>query len=390
MTRATSPRAPILPANPSIDIDLDAIAHNTRLLREHAGDAAVMAVVKADGYGHGAVHVARTALTAGADALGVATLDEALALRRAGIVAPVLAWLHPPGADFASALRAEVQMAIASARQLDELLESVAVTGVTATVTAKLDTGLNRNGVGAEDYSAFLTALARASASGAIRLHGMMTHLSHGDDPANPANDRQAERFVEMCAQARRAGLTYEVAHMANSAATMTRPDLRFDLVRPGIALYGQSPIPDRGDMGLIPAMTLSCPVALVKSVSAGEGVSYGHTWVADRDTAVALLPIGYADGVFRGMSGRMEVSINGRRHRNVGRICMDQLVIDIGTDHDVAVGDRALLFGAGRDGEPLAQDWADALGTINYEIVTSPRGRVSRVYRPVSEILPG
>ena len=185
-----------------------------------------------------------------------------------------------------------------------------------------------------------------------------------------------------MVAQAGEAGLRYEVVHLSNSPSVMTRPDLAFDMVRPGIAVYGQTPIPERGDMGLRPAMTLKCPVALVRSVKAGEGVSYGHTWIAERDTTLALLAIGYADGVFRNLSGRIDVLINGRLRRSVGRICMDQFVVDVGPESDVAEGDDAILFGPGTQGESTAQDWADLLGTINYEIVTSPRARVTRSYR--------
>jgi alanine racemase len=364
-------------------VDLDAIAHNVRLLRELAGSAQVMAVVKADGYGHGAAPVARAALAAGAAELGVATVNEALALRRDGITAPVLAWLHPPGADFAPALEADVQLGVSSVRQLSEVLDAGRRTGRTATVTVKVDTGLNRNGVGAAEFPAMLTALARARAEDAIRLRGIMSHLACGDDPASPVNDIQAQRFSDMRMQARTAGVEFEVAHVCNSPAAMTRPDLALDMVRPGIAVYGQTPIPTRGDMGLRPAMTLKCPVVLIRSVSAGDGVSYGHTWIADRDTTVALLPLGYADGVFRNLSGRIDVLINGRRRRSVGRICMDQFVVDLGPGPvDVAEGDDAILFGAGTHGESTAQDWADLLGTINYEVVTSPRGRVTRTYR--------
>jgi alanine racemase len=184
-------------------------------------------------------------------------------------------------------------------------------------------------------------------------------------------------------AQAREHGPQFEVAHLSNSPAVMARPDLAYDMVRPGIAVYGLSPIPDRGDMGLVPAMTLKCPVVLVRSVRAGDAVSYGHTWVADADTTVALLPIGYADGVFRGLSGRFDVLINGRRRRSVGRLCMDQFVVDLGAGPvDVGEGDEAILFGPGSHGEPRAQDWADVLKTIHYEVVTSPRGRVTRSYR--------
>ena len=364
-------------------VDLDAVAHNVRLLREHAGSAEVMAVVKADGYGHGAVAVGRAALAAGAAELGVATIDEALALRRDGVCSPVLAWLHPPGTDFGPALEADVEVAVSSVRQLGEVLDAVERTGRTATITVKVDTGLNRNGVSAVEYPDVLTALRRAQADGAIRLRGIMSHLVYADNPENPFNDLQAQRLTDMVASARDQGVRCEIVHLSNSPAVMTRPDLAFDMVRPGIAVYGQTPIPERGDMGLRPAMTLKCPVALVRSVQAGDGVSYGHTWIAEHDTTLALLPIGYADGVFRTLSGRIDVLIKGRPRRSVGRICMDQFVVDLGPGEvDVAEGDDAILFGPGTQGEPTAQDWADLLGTINYEVVTSPRGRVTRTYR--------
>jgi alanine racemase len=364
-------------------VDLGAIGHNVRVLREHAGPAQVMAVVKADGYGHGATQVARAALAAGAAELGVATVEEALALRADGITAPTLAWLHPPGIDFGPALLAGVEIAVSCERQLDELLDAARRTGRTATVTVKVDTGLNRNGVAPRDYPSMLAALRRAVAEEAIRLRALMSHMVYADQPRNPINDVQAQRLTEMAARAREEGVRFEVAHLSNSAATMSRPDLAFDLVRPGIAVYGLSPVPELGDMGLMPAMTVKCPVALVKSVRAGEGVSYAHTWIAERDTTVALLPIGYADGVFRALGGRLEVLINGRRRRGAGRICMDQFVVDLGPGRpDVSEGDEAILFGPGGAGEPTAQEWADLLGTIHYEVVTSPRGRITRNYR--------
>lgn len=364
-------------------VDLDAIAHNVRLLRDLAGSAQVMPVVKADGYGHGATPVAHAALAAGAAELGVATIGEALALRRDGITAPLLAWLHPPDTDFGPALQADIQLAVSSERQLGEVLAAARRTGSSATITVKVDTGLNRNGVGAADYPAMLTALHRAQADEAIRLRGIMSHLAHGDDPDNPFNDVQAQRLRDMRIHAGEQGVHFELAHLSNSPAAMTRPDLAFDMVRPGIAVYGQTPIPSRGDMGLRPAMTLKCPVALIRSVKAGDGVSYGHTWIAQQDTTVALLPIGYADGVFRTLSGRIDVLINGKLRRSVGRICMDQFVVNLGPGPvDVAEGDDAILFGPGTQGEPTTQDWAELLGTINYEVVTSPRGRVIRTYR--------
>jgi alanine racemase len=364
-------------------VDLGAIQHNVRALREHAGRAQVMAVVKADGYGHGAVEVAKAALAAGAAELGVATVDEALALRAAGVNAPVLAWLHPPGIDFGPALLADVQIAVSSLRQLDELLAAVRHTGRTAAVTIKVDTGLNRNGIPLAQYPTMLTALGRAIAEDAIRLHGLMSHMVYADQPDNPINDLQAQRFTDILALTRDHKVPFEVAHLSNSSATMTRPELAFDMVRPGIALYGLSPVPTLGEMGLTPAMTVKCTVALVKSIRTGEGVSYGHTWIAQQDTTVALMPIGYADGVFRSLGGRLEVQINGRRRPGVGRICMDQFLVDLGPGVvDVADGDEAILFGPGTRGEPTAQEWADLLDTIHYEVVTSPRGRIIRTYR--------
>ena len=368
---------------PEAVVDLDAIAHNVGLLAEYSGSAAVMAVVKADGYGHGATQVARAALNAGAAELGVATLAEALALRRDGISAPVLAWLHSPGTDFAPALIADVQLAISSHRQLAGVLEAVERTGITATVTVKVDSGLNRNGAPRTQIAELLTALRRAVAADAVRVHGVMSHLACADEPGNPANDAQADCFRLICAEVRRAGLDVAVEHLSNSAATLSRPDLAFDMVRTGIAMYGLNPVPSLGNLGLIPAMTVKAPVALVKSVAAGAGVSYGHTWVAPRDTTVALVPLGYADGVFRALGGRIEVLVNGRRRPSIGRVCMDQFVVDLGEGAtDVREGDEAFLFGPGSAGEQTAQDWADLLGTITYEVVTSPRGRVVRTYR--------
>lgn len=371
------------PPGPTAEVDLGAIAHNVRVLRERAGSAAVMAVVKADGYGHGATAVARTALAAGAAEVGVATVGEALALRRDGITAPVLAWLHAPGTDFSPALAADVQIAVSSAEQLDALVDAARRTGVTAVTTLKVDTGLSRNGVAAADLPKVLVALAHAVAEGTVHARGIMSHLACGDEPGNPMNDRQAARLQEMRELAREYGVDFEIAHLSNSPAAMTRQDLAFDMVRPGIAIYGQTPIPALGTMGLRPAMTLKAPVAMVRSITAGDGVSYGHTWIAERDTTVALIPLGYADGIFRTLSGRLQVSINGRRHPGVGRICMDQFVLDLGPGPvDVGVGDEAVLFGPGDSGEPTTQDWADLIGTINYEVVTAVRGRITRVYR--------
>src|ERR1700743_2444337 len=249
-------------------VDLGAIEHNVRVLGEHAGRAQVMAVVKADGYGHGATAVARAALAAGASELGVATIGEALALRADGITAPVLAWLHPPGIDFDPALLADVEIAVSSVRQLEELLDAARRTGRTATVTVKVDNGLNRNGVPLGHYPSMLTALRQAVAEDAVRLRGLMSHMVFSDEPDNPINNVQVQRFTDIGAPTRDQGVPFAVAPLSNSSSTMSRPDLAFDMVRPGIAVYGLSPVPSLGDFGLIPAMTAKCAVALVKSVA--------------------------------------------------------------------------------------------------------------------------
>lgn len=380
--RTAAPRAEAL-------IDLDAIAHNVRVLNECAGSAGVMAVVKADGYGHGALPVARTALAAGAVELGVATLDEALALRAGGITAPVLSWLLMSDEDTAPALAADVQLGVSSPRHLDAVLAGARASGRTAVVHLKVDTGLNRNGVSPTELPQLLDALARAQADGLVRVRGVFSHLVRADEPRHPVVDVQAAALREVLAQAARVGVVPEVVHLANSAATLTRPDLAFDLVRPGIAVYGLNPVPTLGELGLRPAMTLRARVALVKRVAAGQGVSYGHAWTASQDTTVALLPVGYADGVPRALSGRWEVQLGGVRRPVVGRVCMDQVVVDCGPEggspdgDGVAEGDTAVLFGPGGAGEPTAQDWAETLDTIHYEVVTGVRGRVVRTWAP-------
>lgn len=368
-------------------VDLSAVAHNIGILRAHTA-AEVMAVVKADGYGHGASQVGQAALAAGASELGVATVTEALSLRRGGITAPVLAWLHGRGADFAAAITADVQLGVSSARQLASVVEAARSLGVTAAVTVKIDTGLARNGVAPAEWDQIRDDIAKAVAEQVIVLRGAMTHLVRGDEPDHPTNDLQAERFDKAVADLTRVGAPPQIRHIANSAATLTRPDLARDLVRPGIAVYGRSPAPDLGDFGLLPVMTLSAEVLSVKKIDAGQGVSYGHTWVAPRDTMVALLPAGYADGIPRLLSNRLRANVNGRNFPGVGRVCMDQMVIDVGPDGGgVVEGDRAVLFGTGADGGPTALEWAETIGTIDYEIVSGIRGRAVRTYSaaPVS-----
>jgi alanine racemase len=349
-------------------VDLDAIRDNVTIL--HAGTSAeVMAVVKGDGYGHGAVPVARAALSGGATWLGVCTLTEALELRTAGITSPVLAWLISPGAPLHQAVEADVDLNAASLSQFDEVVAAGRIAGRAPRVHLKIDTGLNRNGAPVADWPALVEAAAKAEAAGDAQVVGVWSHLVYADVPDHPTTDRQLAAYRDALAMAESVGLRPRVRHLANSAATLTRPDTHFDLVRPGIAIYGLSPIEGRS-FGLRPAMTAHARVALVKRVPAGEGVSYGHTYVTQRETTLALVPLGYADGVPRHAGNVGPVWINGNRYTVAGRVCMDQIVVDCGDD-PVAAGDEAVLFGPGDRGEPLADDWAAAIGTINYEIVT-------------------
>jgi alanine racemase len=359
-----------------VRIDLDAIRDNVALLRGRT-DAAVMAVVKADGYGHGMLPAARAALAGGATWLGVCNLGEALALRAGGITAPVLAWLVAPGMPLHDGVAADIDLSAAGLGQLAEIVTAAGVAGRAARVHLKIDTGLSRNGATASDWPALLEAAAKAQADGAVEVVGVWSHFAYADAPGHATIDRQLTAFHDALDTAGRHGINPQVRHLANSAATLTRPDTHFDLVRPGIACYGLTPIPGY-DFGLRPAMTARARVILAKRVAAGEGVSYGHTYTTARETTLALVPLGYADGVPRHASGVGPVLLNGAVRTVAGRVCMDQIMLDCGDD-PVAAGDVATLFGPGG---PSADDWAAAIDTINYEIVTRfGSARVPRVY---------
>ena len=362
-------------------IDLAAIAANVGVLRSNTA-AEVMAVVKADGYGHGLVPSARAAVAGGATWLGVAMLEEALALRAAGLTQRVLAWLSTPQETDAlrATLAAEVDISVSTLASLDLVVATAAELGQPARVHLKIDTGLSRNGATAADWPALVEAAAKAAATGVIETTGIWSHFVHADSPGHPTTARQIERFGDALDLAKAIGVVPEVRHLANSAASVTLPQAHFDLVRPGIAVYGLSPVPHEGDFGLVPAMTLRGQLANVKRVPAGEGISYGHQYILDRDSNLALVPLGYADGVPRAATNLGPVSVNGRRYTISGRVCMDQFVLDLGDD-TAAEGDQAVLFGPGHDGEPTAQDWATALDTIHYEIVTRIGSRVPRTY---------
>jgi alanine racemase len=367
-------------ARAEVVVDLDAIAANTSVLRERVARP-LMAVVKADGYGHGLVPAARAVLAGGADALGVAVLEEALALRAAGITAPVLAWLNGPGTDFAAALTADVEVSVNAGWGLDEVVAAARATGRPAQVHLKVDTGLSRAGATPAEWPGLVGAAARAQADGEIAVVGLWSHMAYADAPGHPTIGGQVTVFEEAVAVARRAGLTDARLHLANSAATVALPATWYDLVRPGVALYGLDPLGgNAADHGLRPAMTVRATVALTKRVPAGVGVSYGHTYFPERETTLALIPVGYADGVPRAAGNRASVLAGGAQRRIAGRVCMDQFVLDVG-DAEIAPGDEVVLWGPGDRGEPTAQDWADAIDTIHYELVTRIGGRFTRRY---------
>lgn len=361
------------PARAEIVVDVAAIRHNVRTLRELVAPAAFMAVVKADGYGHGMAESARAAREGGADWLGVATIDEALALRASGDTGRILCWLAVPGDDYGAAIGQGVDVTVYSTAELAEVVAAAA--GRTARVQIKVDTGLSRGGAPRAEWR----ALFEAAAAAPVEVTGIWSHLSSSDEPDDPANAAQEQALQEAIDLAAEAGIEDVLRHLANSAAAILRPSSRLDLVRVGIASYGLDPAPGHTpDLGLVPAMTARASLAMVKHVEAGAAVSYGRTWVADHPTRLGLVPVGYADGVLRAAGNRAEVLVGGGRRPVRGRICMDQFVVDL-DDVTAGAGDDAILFGPGVHGEPTAQDWAEACGTISYEIVTRIGGRMTR-----------
>jgi alanine racemase len=364
-------------------IDLAAVRHNVEMLRARAGSAQMLVAVKADGYGHGMIATSRAAREGGAGWLGVAVIEEALALRAAGDKGRIFCWLTVPGEPLADAVAAGIDLSASSAWMVDELVAAATAAGRVARVHLKIDTGLSRSGAPAAEWPDVCTAAAKAQAAGQLEIVAIWSHLACSDQPEHPANAAQLAAFTEAIEVAARYGIDPPLRHLANSGGTLALPQTHFDLVRPGIAAYGLSPFgaarPSR-EFGLVPAMTLRARLALVKRVGAGAGVSYGHTYITPSPTTLGLVPLGYGDGIPRHVSSRGPVLAAGKVRRIVGRVCMDQVVIDLGGD-DADAGDEVVLFGPGDGGEPTADDWAAAADTINYEIVTRIGPRVPRRY---------
>ncbi|MFF8789850.1 alanine racemase [Streptomyces sp. NPDC015125] len=364
-------------------IDVAAVRSNVRALRARAPRAELMAVVKSDGYGHGAVRCARAAREAGAGWLGTALPEEAFALRAAGDTGRLLCWLWTPGGPWQRAVEQDIDVAVSGLWALDEVRAAARACRRTARVQLKVDTGLGRNGCPPADWPELTAAARAAEAEGTVTVTGVWSHFACADEPGHPSIAAQLDVFHAALKTAETAGLHPEVRHIANTPALLTLPEAHFDLVRTGIGIYGLSPSPEVGtsqDFGLRPAMTLEASLASVKRVPGGHGVSYGHHYTTSGETTLALVPLGYADGIPRHASGVGPVLVAGEWRTVAGRIAMDQFVVDLHGAH-AEPGDPAVLFGPGDRGEPTAEDWARVAGTIGYEIVTRIGSRVPRVY---------
>ena len=360
-------------------IDLDAVAYNLEVMRKRVGGAMVCGVVKANAYGHGMLEVARKLEEAGIDYLGVADVTEALELRRAGIVSPILAWLHDPHEMFVEAVNEGIELGLANEDHLARVAAAAEITGRLARVHLKVDTGLNRNGASAAEWEDVLRQARALVAEGFIQVVGIFSHLSSTGEAEDLAQIARFEAAVDL---AREYGIKFELRHLTASDGSLNYPQAHYEMVRVGVALYGLSPFADHHskEYGLRPAMTATAHVTQVKRVPAGEGVSYGYLHRTKAETTLALVPVGYAEGLPRDASGKASVSIHGKTYPISSRIAMDQFVIDVGDD-DVTAGDLVTIFGDPAADVPSADDLAEAANTINYEIVTRMGGRFKRTY---------
>jgi len=361
------------------EVDLGAVRDNVRALIEVAAPAQLCAVVKADGYGHGAVEVARTAVAAGATWLAVALPDEGRALRDAGLDVPILLLSEPEPEAWDGVVADRLTPTVYSSKGIASLAV-LADTEKPLGVHLKVDTGMHRVGVAPAEA---VDRARQVVATGSLRLDAVWTHCPVADEPEHPFNQIQADRFDAVLTDLRAAGIDIPLVHAANSAATLAHPRLRHDLVRCGIAVYGLDPGPQlRGAADLRPALSLRARVSHVQHIAKGEAVSYGLRRPAPADTTVATVPVGYADGVARRLQEvGGQVLIGGRRCPLAGTVTMDQLIVDCGPGAEVAPGDEVVLIGRQGDQEVTAAEWADRLGTISYEIVCGIGPRVPRVY---------
>jgi alanine racemase len=364
-------------------IDLAAISANTATMVSNAGGTPVMAVVKSNAYGHGLVPSARAALAGGASRLGVAVIEEALTLRRAGIAEPILAWLPIHQADYDDAIMADVELGVETPWRLDAIAEAARRTGRRARVHLEIDTGMSRGGATNDDWAMLVESARDTLASGHLAVTGIFSHFACSDTPGHPSIALQLKAFAEAVAYAEASGVQPELRHVSNTAAVLTLPEARYDLVRSGLALYGLNEVEALGDAGLRPAMTLRSRVGVVKRIPAGTGVMYGLTYRAPTDTNVAVIPIGYADGLIRNSSAAgVELVVGGRRHPIVGVVGMEQTVLDVGQDLP-SPNDEVVVFGPGDHGELTVSEFAHLLGTVPAEIVARVPASLPRIYEP-------
>jgi alanine racemase len=366
-------------------VDLAAIRSNVAAMAEHVGPAEVMAVVKSDGYGHGLLPTATAAVAGGATWLGVGHVGEALALRAAGFTVPVLCLLAAPDAPHRDAIAAGVDLGAGTASLVSQIGAAAETAGVAARLHLKADTGMSRGGAPMDQWPGLLDAALAEQAAGRCEIVGIWSHLACADIPGHPSVDVQLSAFRDAISQAERAGVRPSVRHLANTPALITRPDTWFDLVRPGGGVTGLCTLPGGPPGWLRPAMTVRTHLVQVKRVAPGTGVSYGHRYVTTTETTLGLVPLGYNEGIPRAGTNTAPVLIRGRRFTIAGTVSMNQCVVDMG-DMPGAAGDEVVLFGPGDDGEPTAQEWADLLGTLSYDIVTRFTGKIPRSYCGVTE----
>jgi alanine racemase len=364
-------------------VNLSAIADNLKLIKSKT-TAQVLAVVKADAYGHGLIQVGKAAEAAGADWLGTALLEEGIALRNSGIKVPIISWLTPLGEDFKTAINLSIDLSVSSIELLAEVISAGKVFKKIPRVHIEVDTGMSRGGVG-DDWQAFLTELTKAVIVNEINIVGIWSHFARADEPDEVMNKEQLTVFEDRIKSASAAGIKAEFIHIANSAAALTNKSADKNIIRWGIGLYGLSPdinnLGDSKSLNLKPAMRLKAKLHLVKAVKAGVSVGYGGTAITKSDTKLGVVTLGYADGIPRNANNLAGIFVAGNRAPLIGRVSMDQFVVDLGINSLAKTGDEVIVFGDGAGGEYTADEWAKASGTINYEIVTRIGSRVPRIY---------
>ena len=367
----------------SAEINLSAIADNIKLIKGKT-NAQVLAVVKADAYGHGLIQVGKAAEAAGANWLGTALLEEGIALRNSGIKVPIISWLTPLGEDFKTAINLDIDLSISSIELLTEVIAAGKVVKKIPRVHIEVDTGMSRGGVG-DDWQLFLTELSKTVKTNEINIIGIWSHFARADEPGQAMNPEQLNTFEDRIKSASDVGIKPEFIHIANSAAALTNNSAHKNIIRWGIGLYGLSPdinnLGDSKSLKLKPAMRLKAKLHLVKAVKAGVSVGYGGTAITKSDTKLGVVTLGYADGVPRNANNLAGVFVDGKRAPLIGRVSMDQFVVDLGINSSAKTGDEVIVFGDGSSGEYTADEWAKASGTINYEIVTRIGSRVPRIY---------